>query len=761
MEKRNFVNKIIPRLETGEETITDQGKILKETKNFYENLYKDNHDLTDVNLDLELRDFDVPKLSDQEKDSLEGLITYPEATNFLRNMNNDRSPGSDGFSAEFFKFFWKKIGTSVVRSLNYGFQEGKLTVTQREGIITCIPKEGKPKQFLKNWRPITLLNTVYKIASGVISTRIKSVLNKLISKDQTGFLKGRYIGENTRDIYDIMDFTEEYDIPGLLLFIDFEKAFDSVSWNFLYKVLNFFNFGPGVIDWVKTFYNDISSRINIGGHLSDIFLPKRGYRQGDPISPYLFLLCAEILAIKIRNNKQIKGIIIDRYEYKVSQYADDTSLILDGSEQSLNASLNELKWFERISGLKVNFDKTQVIWIGSRKYSRRKLCQNWDLIWGKTSFKLLGIEFDVDLSRICEINFRKNIAASTKTLKQWEKRLLSPVGRITVIKTLIISRFNHLFISLPNPSNNIINELNEMVFNFLWQHKPDKVKRETVFRNMKDGGLNMLNIRASILALKLTWIRRLVNGEGIWQNILLHRFKLDLMLNCGYEYLNFCHKSIKNMFWKDVFFAWSEMAKKEELLDDGDEALLLGTQPLWYNGLLKIDNKPIFYNSMYCNGFRVINDLLKDNGELYTFNELTVLVNIPINILQYYGLTAAINRLYREKGVTDKTKTYGPHQPKLLKTILRKHKGSKDMYDILNCTKGRPANEQKWLRHFDYLNTVTWKKMYAQIHHYIKDPKLIWFQFRIFHHILTTNKGVGMIRAIFGPIPEMSLLITV
>ena len=172
-----------------------------------------------------------------------------------------------------------------------------------------------------------------------------------------------------------------------------------------------------------------------------------------------------------------------------------------------------------------------------------------------------------------------------------------------------------------------------MVFNFLWQHKPDKLKRETVFRNMKDGGLNMLNIRASILALKLTWIRRLVNGNGIWQNIILHRFKLHLMLNCGYEYLNFCHKSIKNMFWKDVIFAWSEMAKNEELLDDSDEALLLGSEPLWYNGLLKIDNKPIFYNSMYCNGFGVINDLLKDNGELYTFDELTVLVNIPINIV--------------------------------------------------------------------------------------------------------------------------------
>ena len=117
--QRNFTwpfstGAIIPRLETGEETISDQGKILKETKNFYENLYKENHDLTDVNLDLELRDFDVPKLSDKEKDSLEGLITYPEATNFLRNMNNDRSPGSDGFSAEFLNSFGKR---SVLLSL--------------------------------------------------------------------------------------------------------------------------------------------------------------------------------------------------------------------------------------------------------------------------------------------------------------------------------------------------------------------------------------------------------------------------------------------------------------------------------------------------------------------------------------------------------------------------------------------------------------------------------------------------------------------
>ena len=112
---------------------------------------------------------------------------------------------------------------------------GNLSITQRQGIITCIPKDNKPKQFLKNWRPLTLLDTVYKIGSGSIANRFKSVLNDIISNDQTGFLKGRFIGENTRLIYDMLQYTEENDIPGLLILIDFEKAFDSLSWTFIHK----------------------------------------------------------------------------------------------------------------------------------------------------------------------------------------------------------------------------------------------------------------------------------------------------------------------------------------------------------------------------------------------------------------------------------------------------------------------------------------------------------------------------------------------
>ena len=216
---------------------------------------------------------------------------------------------------------------------------------------------------------MTLLDVVYKIASGAIANRLKLVLDELIDKDQTGFIKGRFIGENTRLIYAIMSFTEQNDIPGLLVLIDFEKAFDSVSWSFIQKVLKFLNFGPSICRWIETLYNNITSSVIQCGHMSEFFNIGRGCRQGDPLSPYIFILCAEFLAVKIRHNKNIKGIHINGTEFKISQYADDTSLFLDGSTESLNQTLWELECFANISGLKINFDKTQVVWIGSKKFS--------------------------------------------------------------------------------------------------------------------------------------------------------------------------------------------------------------------------------------------------------------------------------------------------------------------------------------------------------------------------------------------------------
>ena len=178
---------------------------------------------------------------------------------------------------------------------------------------------------------------------------MKTVLPALISCDQTGFMKGRFIGENIRLIDYVISFTKEKNIPGLLLFLDFEKAFDTIEWPFIIKTLQYFGFGPSIVNWVKCFYSNIESCWT-----SSFFKIERGVRQGCPLSPYLFVLSVEILAKALKRNRNVKGIYVGQEEIKISQYADDTTLILNGSQASLSAALNTLDDFGEISGLKLN-----------------------------------------------------------------------------------------------------------------------------------------------------------------------------------------------------------------------------------------------------------------------------------------------------------------------------------------------------------------------------------------------------------------------
>ena len=180
---------------------------------------------------------------------------------------------------DFFNFFWKDFGAFVFRTLKYGYESGNLSQFQNQGVITCIPKGGKDRRYMGNWHPISLLNTDLKIASAVLANRLKQILSFIIRDTQKGFMKNRFMGENTRLLYDLMHYLEENDLDGLLLLVDFEKAFDSIEWEFLIKALKSFNFGPFICKWFKTLYAESKSCVINNGHMSNFFNLERGCHQ--------------------------------------------------------------------------------------------------------------------------------------------------------------------------------------------------------------------------------------------------------------------------------------------------------------------------------------------------------------------------------------------------------------------------------------------------------------------------------------------------
>ena len=160
-------------------------------------------------------------------------MTKEECLKALNEMECNKTPGSDGLPAKFYRIFWNDISDYLLNSFHYAYLRGQLSVSQKRGIIKLISKKDTELYFVKNWRPISLLNC--EIAAKAIAIRLKHVLPKLIDNDQTGFPKGRFIGENIRLIDATTNYTSFKNIPGLLLFLDFEKAFDAVEWSFIQK----------------------------------------------------------------------------------------------------------------------------------------------------------------------------------------------------------------------------------------------------------------------------------------------------------------------------------------------------------------------------------------------------------------------------------------------------------------------------------------------------------------------------------------------
>ena len=169
----------------------------------------------------------------------------------MKRSKNNKSNGPDQYSNEVYKTFWPELNKWMLKLFNKYREENKINESQWGGITTCIPKRDKCRNEIENWRPITLMNSTYKSYSAIFADRIKLTLNKLIHPNQKGFIKDRFIGENIRQTYDMINYCKLNKIKGLIALIDFEKAFDSINWDFISKTLKTFDFGKNLINWIK------------------------------------------------------------------------------------------------------------------------------------------------------------------------------------------------------------------------------------------------------------------------------------------------------------------------------------------------------------------------------------------------------------------------------------------------------------------------------------------------------------------------------
>ena len=233
---------------------------------------------------------------------------------------------------------------------------------------------------MRNYRPIALLNGDYKILTRILCWRMKGVMHEIVSPENTGFAPGRFIGENSILTKLIQAYLDEEDLPGALVFLDMEKAFDRVSWDFMHKSLEALGFGVDFRGMIRTLYdcnNPQKRRVVINGHTGAYFPLGCSVAQGCPLSPLLFLCIAESITRAINANGSIQGMMIGDHEIKLSQFADDTMLALEDTEQSWEATKVELHLYSLAAGQLLNVTKTEAVLAGSLRRSSPTLPTEW------------------------------------------------------------------------------------------------------------------------------------------------------------------------------------------------------------------------------------------------------------------------------------------------------------------------------------------------------------------------------------------------
>ena len=696
LEKRNSLRKSVVVLKTDDRILTQTNSILKAFTNNLTDRYNTCHDMPRSADEFIGRNVST-KLSDAESRALDLPLSYEELSEAVQKIKKGKSPGSNGYTSTFFKHFWGKLGPFLYRAYSYCLKKNKMIPSHREGVITMIPKVGKPPDNIKAWRPITLLNTDFKIISSAIATRLQRVAGKLTDKSQTAYIKGRYIGENTRLVFDVIHKLTKEDKTGYIMSADFEAAFDSLSWDFVARVMRCCNFGPEFLKLVSLIYmcNDNFSRIMLNGYLGEKMFLKCGIRQGDPVSGYLFNLAVNVLANQIKQSHALTGIqLYEQHQIRITQYADDTVLFLNGEASSIRGALSELETFSKFSGLNLNIEKTSCLPIGFGEH-REHSSESFGCKWVE-QIKILGITFSNNNSNITQVNIYPKIAQIRREIAQWRRRNITPLGKITVIKSLLLSKLIHLLKALPNPSRTVLKELERMFFAFLWPGQRDPIKRAKLVQDYSTGGLRMVDIHGFVRSLKLTWLKRLKESETDWAKLAQSVLPgIDSILHFGSKKLDKVRSKISNPFWQDVLEAYSRFS-----IDYSPGAAHMLTESLWFSDYSKF--KCSIVKDWNKRGLRFLADLIdEDTGQIMTRETLKTRYGIKMTFLCYTSLLKSLPEGMKQPTVIDVPKPIIPFRMNL---VMNHPNFARFAYDIsVECRQteivhSNERQKQKWLR---------------------------------------------------------------
>ena len=392
------------------------------------------------------------------------------------------------------------------------------------------------------------------------------------------------------------------------------------------KFLQKFGFGKDFIRWISIILKNQEPCVINGGTTTNYFKLERGTRQGDPISAYLVL---EIVFFMIKNNDRIKGLELFNHTFLYTAYADDTTFFLKNKGSVLEV-MKTFQMFSEYSGLRLNTTKCEIAGLGGLKGVKTALCGMVCIDLTKETIKILGIHYSYNKHIQVEKKFYDHVKAIETVLKAWRMRNLTLQGKITIFKTLAISKLVHLALVLPVifgiTCNSVIKELNKIQQNFIWSGKNSKIKHGTLCNDYENGGLKNVDIESKMISLRCLWVKRLYDESfhewKVIPNYLITKALGDnFLFHSNLKFNNFFRNSLKStlpIFYQDLFTNWSKNLCSPVMLPSA-----IASQFLWHNRFIEIDGKTIFWSNFSENNINFVGKLFQ-NGKLKSWSILKV-----------------------------------------------------------------------------------------------------------------------------------------